>query len=222
MWRKIFVLVQKDLLSEWTSKEILSSTVFFSVLVLMVFNFGFETVADRMAAGPGILWTTFLFAGILGMNRLFLTEREDGGIEGLMLCPIDRTTLYLAKWLSLLVILSLTEIVTLAVFILFFNIALQGGLLALILVIVLGTAGLAALGTTFAAMAVRTRTREMMLPMLLIPIAVPLLMAAVKCTGAVLGGATLASVGSWIQLLIAFDVIFLAVGYMTFPTILEE
>jgi len=222
MLRKILVLVQKDLLAEWTSKEIISSTIFFSVLVLMVFNFGFETVVDRMAAGPGILWATFLFAGILGMNRLFLTEREDGGIEGLMLCPIDRTTLYLAKWLSLLVILSLTEIVTLAVFILFFNIALQGGLIALLLVIVLGTAGLAALGTTFAAMAVRTRTREMMLPMLLIPIAVPLLMAAVKCTSAVLGGASLASVGSWIQLLIAFDVIFLAVGFLTFPTILEE
>jgi heme exporter protein B len=222
MIRKILVLVRKDLLAEWTSKEILSSTVFFSVLVLMVFNFGFETVADRMAAGPGILWATFLFAGILGMNRLFLTEREDGGIEGLMLCPVDRTTLYLAKWLSLLVILSLTETVTLVVFILFFNVALEGGLIPLIIVIVLGTAGLAALGTTFAAMAVRTRTREMMLPMLLIPIAVPLLMAAVKCTGAVLGAESLAEVRSWIQLLIAFDVIFLAVGYMTFPTILEE
>ncbi|MFQ5742929.1 MAG: heme exporter protein CcmB [Acidobacteriota bacterium] len=221
-WKKIWVLVHKDLMAEWRSKEILSSTVFFAVLVLMVFNFSFEGAPDRAAAGPGILWVAFLFAGLLGMNRLFLTERENGALEGLMLCPVDRPSLYVAKWLSLFVILALTEAITLALFILFFNVPVANGLWSLALVILLGTVGLAALGTSFAAMAVRTRTRELMLPMLLIPIAVPLLMAAVKCTSAALGGHGLAPVRSWMQLLLAFDAIFLAVGYATFPSILEE
>lgn len=219
---KLWSLVRKDLVVEWRSKEVLGSTLFFAVLVLLVFNFGLETVADRAAAGAGLLWVAFLFAGMLGMNRLFVAEMRRGGLQGLMLCPIDRTTLYFAKCVSLLLFLLVTGIATVGLYVLFFNVALGSGLLSLGLVLLLGCIGLAALGTTFAAMAVRTRARELMLPMLLVPITVPLLMASVRCTGEILAGRGLAAAAAWVQLLVAFDVIFLAVGWITFPAILEE
>ncbi len=222
-FRAVAVLVGKDLRAEWNSKEVLSSTVFFAIIALTVINFGFEP--GRFAArdvGPGVLWTAFLFAALLGMNRLFQAEHERGGLEGLMLCPVDRTTLYIAKCITLFVLLSATAAATLFLFVVFFNVRIGTGLPALLLVALLGCLGLAALGTTFAAMASKTRAREVLLPLLLVPIAIPLLIAAVKCTGAVLGGDGLASVRSWLQLLSAFDVIFLATGYLTFPAILEE
>lgn len=220
---KFWAILMKDLASEVRTKEAITSTVFFALLVLLVFNFAFDPgTRDVTVVGAGILWIAFLFAGILAMNRLMLNEREDGGIEGLMLCPVERTTIYLAKCAGLFLLLLVAEALTLALFVLFFNVAIGGHLLELALVTLLATVGLSCLGTTFAAMAVRTRTREVMLPLLLIPIAVPLLIAAVQTTSAVLSGRGLAEETAWLQLLIAFDAIFLAVGYLTFPAILEE
>jgi len=221
--RLIAIIVGKDLRSELRTKEALTSTIFFSLLVLLVFNFAFDPgTRDVTVVGAGILWIAFLFAGILAMNRLMLNEREDGGIEGLMLTPVPRTSLYLAKCITLFCLLSLAELLTLALFILFFNVPIAGAFGQLVLVALLGTVGLVCLGTSFAAMAVRTRTREVMLPLLLIPIAVPLLIAAVETTSAVLAGRGLAEERNWLQLLMVFDALFLALGYLTFPAILEE
>jgi heme exporter protein B len=215
--------VAKDLHSEMRTKEALTSTIFFSLLVLLVFNFAFDPgTRDVTVVGAGILWIAFLFAGILAMNRLMLNEREDGGIEGLMLAPVPRTSLYLAKCITLFCLLMVAETLTLALFILFFNVPISGALLQLGLVTLLGTIGLVCLGTTFAAMAVRTRTREVMLPLLLIPIAVPLLIAAVETTSSVLAGRGLADELNWLRLLAVFDVLFMTLGYLTFPAILEE
>ncbi len=221
--RAVLVLIAKDLRSEWRSKEVLSSTVFFAMIALTVMYFGFEPGRRQVAEiGPGVLWTAFLFAALLGMNRLFQAEHERGGLEGLMLCPVDRPTLYLAKCGTLFVLLSATIGATFFLFVIFFNVRLAGQWPQLVLVGLLGSLGLAALGTSLAAMASKTNAREVLLPLLLVPIALPLLIAAVKCTGAILGGDGLASARSWIQLLMAFDVIFLASGYLTFPAILEE
>ena len=156
------------------------------------------------------------------INVLMLNEREDGGIEGLMLTPVPRTSLYAAKCITLFCLMILAEFLTLALFILFFNVPIDGALPQLALVTLLGTVGLVCLGTTFAAMAVRTRTREVMLPLLLIPIAVPLLIAAVETTSSVLAGRGLAEELNWLRLLSVFDVLFMALGYLTFPAILEE
>lgn len=220
---RVLAVVRKDLAGELRTREALTSTVFFSLLVLLVFNFAFEPgTRDVTVVGAGILWIAFLFAGILAMNRLMLTEREDGGLEGLMLCPLPRTSLYFAKCISLFLVLGVAEIITLTLFIILFNVPAEGIVLQLALVALLGTVGLVSLGTSFAAMAVRTRTREVMLPLLLIPVAVPLLIATVECTSAVLGGRGLVDVQHWLRLLAVFDVLFLAVGYVTFPAILEE
>ena len=221
--RAIVVLIGKDLRSEWRSKEVLSATVFFAMIALTVIYFGFEPGRfDSSDFGPGILWTAFLFAALLGMNRLFQAENDRGAMEGLMLCPVDRPTLYAAKCGTLFVLLCATVAATFFLFVIFFNVRLGGQAPQLIIVAVLGSLGLAAVGTTFGAMASRTSAREVLLPLLLVPIAVPLLIAAVKCTGAILSGAGLAAAQSWIQLLVAFDAIFLAAGYLTFPAILEE
>lgn len=221
--RLALTLVGKDLRGERRSKEVLSATVFFALIAMTVINFSFDP--GRFEAGDvgaGILWTSFLFAAMLGMNRLFQAETERGALEGLMLCPVERTTLYLAKCASLFVLLALTALAALFLFVIFFNVSLAGGFPALLAVTLLGTLGLAALGTTFAAMAAKTRAREVLLPLLLVPVAIPLLIAAVRCTGAVLRHEELASVAVWLRLLLAFDVIFLAAGYLTFPAILEE
>ena len=221
--RHFRLLVAKDLVAEWRSKEVLSSTILFAVIALTVINFGFEPGRfSPVDVGPGILWTAFLFAALLGMNRLFHVEHEAGGLEGLMLCPVDRTTLYVAKCASLFVLLAITAIATLFLFVVFFNVRLGGGLPELALVALLGNLGLAAIGTTFAAMASKTRAREVLLPVLLVPIAIPLLIASVKCTTTILAGDGLSAAGTWVQLLVAFDAVFLAAGFLTFPAILEE
>lgn len=221
--RQILTIVGKDLRGELRTKEALTGTVFFSLLVLLVFNFAFEPGSrDMTVVGAGILWIAFLFASILAMNRLMLNEREDGGIEGLMLCPTARSSLYLAKCTSLLLLLLASETLTLLLFVIFFDVEISGRVAPLAGVVLLGTIGLVSLGTTFSAMAVRTRTREVMLPLLLIPIAVPLLIAVVQATSSILAGRGLGGESNWLQLLAAFDVLFLALGYMTFPTILEE
>lgn len=223
--RSLIVLVGKDLRGEQRSKEVLSATVFFALIAMTVINFGFDPGQFQAGqVGAGILWTSFLFSAMLGMNRLFQAETERGGLEGLMLCPVERTTLYLAKCLSLFVLLGVTAVATLFLFVIFFNVRLElvGGLAVLLGVTLLGTLGLAALGTSFAAMAAKTRAREVLLPLLLVPVAIPLLIAAVQCTGALLRHDDLASVAIWLRLLVAFDVVFLAVGYLTFPAILEE
>ncbi len=222
-WRRLLTIVAKDLRSELRTKEALSGTIFFSLLVLLVFNFAFEPgTRDLSVVGAGILWIAFLFGAILAMNRLMLDEREDGGIEGLMLCPLPRTSLYLAKCGTLFVLLSVAEAITLVLFVVLFDVPLGRHLGALPLVVVLGTVGLVSLGTLFAAMAVRTRTREVMLPLLLIPVAVPLLIAVVQSTAALFNARPLGQVRHWLELLVAFDVLFLSIGYLAFPAILEE
>ncbi len=221
--RRIALIVAKDLRGELRTKEALTSTVFFSLLVLLVFNFAFDPgTRDLSVVGAGILWIAFLFGSILAMNRLMLDEREDARLEGLMLCPIERTSLYIAKCTSLFLLLTSAEAVTLALFVVFFNVPIDGQLGALALIVALGTIGLVALGTTLATMSVRTRTREVMLPLLLVPFAVPLLIACVETTGSVLASRGLAEELHWLRLLFVFDVLFLALGYLTFPALLEE
>jgi heme exporter protein B len=221
--RRILLVVGKDVRGELRTKEALASTVVFALLVLLVFNFGFDPgTRDMELLGAGILWAAILFAAVLAMNRLLLNEREGGGLEGLMLSPLSRADLYVAKTLSLMLLLSVAAVVTLVLFVVLFNVDLGARAWPLLAVLLGGTLGLSALGTTFATIAVRTRTREVMLPLLLIPLAVPLLIACVEATSAILGAGDLAAEAHWLRLLAAFDIVFLALGYLTYPAILEE
>jgi heme exporter protein B len=219
-WRKVWAIARKDLLIELRSRDVLSSAVVFTLLVLLVFNFALDLTGDTVrAVAPGILWVTFIFAGMLTLGRTFARERERGALQGLLLSPLDRGALFLAKLAVNLVLLALVEIIAAPAFAALYDLPLRPG--PLLLVIVLGTLGFAAVGTLFAAVAANTRAREALLPLLLFPVLVPVIIGAVKATAATVPGA--ASDGPpLLGLLIAFDAIFLTLAYVTFEYVIEE
>ena len=219
--RKILAIVHKDIIAELRTKEMFSSMFVFALLVIVIFNFAFELrVANVKQVAPGVLWVTFTFAGMLGLNRSFILEKDKGCLEGLLLAPVDRSAIYFGKMLGNLIFMSVVEAIVLPIFWVLFNPPLFSP--ALIPVIVLGTLGFAGVGTLFSAIAVHTRAREVMLPILLFPIVVPLMIAAVKITGGLLDGQPLSEMRNWLNLLVGFDVIFLTVSYMTFDYVVEE
>ena len=219
--RKVLAIVQKDIAVELRTKEILSSMFIFALLVIIIFSFAFELrVEDVQQVTPGVLWVTFIFTGTLGLNRSFALEKDRGCLEGLLLCPVDRSAIYFGKLLGNVTFMLIMEAIVLPIFLVLFNVSLFQP--ALILIIVLGTVGYAGVGTLLAAMAAHTRAREVMLPILLFPILVPAMIAAVKATGGIVDGQNISEIGNWVRLLVAFDVIFLAISFMTFDFVVEE
>jgi heme exporter protein B len=212
----------KDLVVERRSKETLNALVFFSLLLLFVFQFALGPDRERLAAVlPGVLWLGFILSGLLGLGRTFLVERDNDCWEGLLLAPGDKSAIYLGKLAGNLAVMFFVEALVLALFVLFFNVDLGRALPGLLVVIVLGTLGLASVGTLFAAMTAQARARELLLPVLLLPVQVPVLLATVKTTEALLLGEPLGVVAHWIKLLIAADVIYLTAGILTFDFVLE-
>jgi heme exporter protein B len=215
-------VVWKDLLVERRSKETLNALAFFSLLLLFVFQFALGPDRERLAGVlPGLLWLGFVLAGLLGLGRTFVAERENDCWEGLLLAPGDKSAIYVGKLAGNLLLMLAVEAMLLVLFAVFFNLDLAGVLPALGLVVVLGTLGLAAVGTLFAAMTANLRARELLFPVLLLPVQVPVLLATVKATEAVLAGEPLGAVAHWLQLLAAADVVYVTAGLLTFDFVLE-
>jgi heme exporter protein B len=220
--RKVGAVAWKDLRAEWRTREMFSAMFVFSLLVIIIFNFALELRADNARVlVPGILWVAFTFSGMLGLNRSFIQEKDRGSLEGLLLCPVDRSAIYLGKMLANVALMALVEIFILPVAFILFNLSF-GALPGIAVVTVLGTLGFAGVGTLFSAMAVNTRAREVMLPLLLFPVAVPLIIAAVKLTAGIMDGLPGTELARWWQLLLGFDVIFLVLSFMTFDYVIEE
>ncbi|OGL18093.1 MAG: hypothetical protein A3F92_15045 [Candidatus Rokubacteria bacterium RIFCSPLOWO2_12_FULL_71_22] len=220
--RRAWVVVWKDLLVERRSKETLNALFFFSLLLLFVFQFTLGPDRERLAAVlPGLLWLGFILSGLLGLGRTFQVERENDCWEGLLLAPGDKSAIFVGKLAGNLVLMLVVEAVLVAMFVVFFNVDVGGTWAALALVIVLGTVGFAAVGTLFAAMTAQVRARELLFPVLLLPVQVPVLLATVKATEAVLLGEPLGAVANWLQLLGAADLIYVVVGVLTFEFVLE-
>jgi heme exporter protein B len=218
--RKIWAIVWKDLLTELRTREMISSTLVLALLVLFIFNFAFELRVEQvMDVAPGVLWVAFTFAGMLGLNRAFVAEKDRGCLDGLLLSPVDRSAIYFGKMLGNTLFMLIVEAITLPVFIVLFNLPLPPLLPAIVL---LGTIGFAGVGTLFSAMTVHTRAREVLLPVLLFPVVIPVIIAAVKLTAGLLDGVPLSEMAHWLRLLVAFDTIFLAMAYMTFDYVVEE
>jgi heme exporter protein B len=214
--------VGKDVAAELRTREMLSSMFVFSLLVILIFNFAFELRADnQQTLAPGVLWVAIAFAGMLGLGRSFIVEKDRGSIEGLLLAPVDRSAILLGKMLGNVLLMMTVELVILPVFVVLFNLPVAG-LPALAGVVVLGTLGLAGVGTLFSAMAVHTRAREVMLPVLLFPVIVPVMLAAVKLSAGVIDGLPFAEVQNWLGLLVAFDAIFAALSFILFDFVMEE
>ncbi len=221
--RKVWAIVWKDIVAELRTKEMFSAMFVFAVLVVVVFNFAFDlrVSGERVRqVAPGALWVAFAFSGVLGLNRAFAMERDRGCLEGLLLAPVDHTAIYFGKMLSTVLFMLVVEALMLPVFTAFFGVSLFD--LRLILIIVMGTLGFAGVGTILSAMTAQTRAREVLLPILLLPVAAPVLIAAVKATAGILDGLTMGDVARWWQLLLAFDIIFPAAAFMTFDYVVKE
>lgn len=220
-WKKAFAITWKDVLSELRTREIIFSVVVFTLLVVVIFNFTFTTGQQTAAAvAPGILWATFTFAGVLSLNRSFILEKEEGCLEGLMISPLSREAIYLGKMLASLIFMLVVEAVALPAFALLFNLDIFSW--QLITVTVLTTVGFVAVGTMFSALAVNTKARELVLPILFLPIVVPIIIAAVKASGMALSGAPWRDMSSWLGIIIAFDIVFLVVPALLFTYVIEE
>jgi heme exporter protein B len=220
--RRAWIVVWKDVLSERRSKESLNALVFFSLLLLFVFQFALGPERAKVeAALPGLLWLGFVLAGLLAFGRTFLVERENDCWEGLVLAPGDKSAIYLGKLVGNVLLMAVVEAVLVLLFALFFNLDFTGALPGLVLVLVLGTLGLAAVGTLFGAITAQLRARELLFPVLLLPAAVPVLLASVSATQTVLLGEPLADAGAWLKLLAAADLVYLVIGVLTFEFVLE-
>ncbi|PYN16343.1 MAG: hypothetical protein DME05_08770 [Candidatus Rokuibacteriota bacterium] len=220
--RRAFIVVWKDLLVEHRSKETLNALFFFALLLLFVFQFTLGPDRERLAGAlPGLLWLGFILSGLLGLGRAFVVERENDCWEALLLAPGDKSAIYVGKLAGNLLLMFIVEAMLLVLFGVFFNLDLVPALPALVVVIGLGTVGFAAIGTLFAAMTTQVRARELLFPVLLLPVQVPVLLATVQATEAVLLGEPLGAVAHWLKLLAAADVVYVAVGVLTFDFVLE-
>ena len=220
---QIAAIIWKDFVTELKTRELLSAMFIFALLVILIFIFSINlSIVKASEVGPGILWVAFLFAGTIGLNRSFMLEKENGCLMGLMLVPADRTAIYFGKLISNLIFLSIMELFILPLFMIFFNIDLLSHLGPLLVVVFLGTLGFCALGTLLSSLSSNLKTREIMLPILLYPLLIPIIIAAVRMTGQILDGTELFDMMKWIGLTASFDIIYIGVSIMTIDHILEE
>ena len=219
--RPVLAIVWKDILLELKTKDIVVSVLLFSLIVIVVFNFAIDPTPERVAlVAPGILWVAFVFGGVVGLTRSFALEKDQGNLQGLMLAPVGRDAIYFGKTLGVLVFMLIVEAITFPAFAVLFNLSLA--VPELVPVIFLGTLGIASVGTVFSAMAVNTRSREVMLPILFLPVVMPVIVAAVEASGVVIRGESSGDLARWIPLLAVFDAVFLVVGPFAFSMVLEE
>ncbi|MEJ2561289.1 MAG: heme exporter protein CcmB [Anaerolineales bacterium] len=219
--RVIRAIVWKDLAAELRSREMMSAMLVFALLVVIIFNFALELdVRTRENATAGVLWVTFAFAGTLGLNRSIAIEKDRGCLDGLLLAPIDRSALYFGKVMSNLLFMLAVEAVIFPLYSVLYNVNLF--VPGLLLVVFLGSWGYVAVGTLLAAMTVQTRTRDVLLPILLFPVVLPVLVPALKASDAYLQGLEMPAIMPWLNLLIVYDVIFTALAFMGFDYIVEE
>jgi heme exporter protein B len=220
--RRTLAVVWKDVMLERRSKETVNAVLFFSVLLLFVFEFTLGADRDRLLAVlPGLLWLAVLLAGLLGLGRSFVLERDNDCWEALLLTPGDKGAVYVGKLVGNLLLMGLVEVVVLTLFTLFMNVDVGRAMPQLLVILLLGTLGIAAVGTLFGAMTAHVRARELLFPVLLLPVLVPVLLAIVKSTEALLAGQALGDVDHWLKLLIAADVIYVVAGLLTFDVLLE-
>ncbi len=215
-------LLWKDLLLELRRRESLLAMFFFGVLLLFVFNFAFEIPREKAAEmAAGLLWLAFIFTGTLGLAQLYQAERENHCLEALLLSPVDRGALYLAKVSFNLLLMLPVEMVVFPLFWMLFNLEAWNLLLPLFLVAFLGTIGFCAVGTLFSAVTLRARARELLLPLVIFPLMIPLILATIRAMEIVLRTGGFEEASSWLRLLIGFDVIFLTAGFLIFEWVIE-
>jgi heme exporter protein CcmB len=222
--RAVWVVTRKDILIETRTREILLTTVFFALACVLVFAFGFVKEGRPMEdVAAGILWIAIAFSGTLALGRAFERERQGETLRALLIAPIDRPARYLGQLLGILILLGAVEILIVPLVALMFQAALFDHALLMMGLLAAGTLGFAAVGTLFAAMLVRARSRDVMLPVLLYPITVPVIIGGVRGTAALLAPtADLAMARLWLSMLVFFDVVFVTLALWTFEPVMTE
>jgi heme exporter protein B len=217
----LFAILRKDLSVEWRSRQLLMAMLVFSVLVILIFNFALELDARlRAEVSAGVLWATFAFAGTLGLNRSMAIEKEHSSLDGLLLAPVDRSAIYFGKTMANMVFMLVVELFTLPIYAVLYNVNLFAP--GLLIVIILGSWAYSAIGTLLAAMAAQARNRELLLPVLLFPVVIPVLVSAVRASTGILDGLELAYIWPSLNMIIAFGLIMPVLGYMFFDFIVED
>ena len=220
--RAAAILLAKELRLEFRTRELLSATIVFSLVIVVLFSFAFDpTAAESRRYGPGLLWIAFLFAGSLMLNPSFAREQSNDTLDALRMAPISPFAILSAKMLANFIFMSLVELVLVPVFSVLYNVSLAGVAGRLALVLVLGTIGLTVTGTVFSAIASHARMRELLLPLLLLPILTPLLIAAVEATASLLVDPPELD-RTWVALLAGFDIVFLTASWLLCDYLIEE
>ena len=220
-FQSLGAVVWKDLAAELRSRELLSAMLVFALLVIVIFNFALDLEPRlRLPVTPGVLWVTFAFAGTLGLNRSMAIEKDRGCLDGLLLAPVDRSAIYFGKAIGNLIFMLLVEIIVLPIYSVLYNLNLFNP--GLLLVTLLGSIGYVVVGTLLSTMAVQARTRDILLPILLFPVVLPVILGAVKGSAGFLNGLEMLEIWPWINLLVAYDIIFLAIAFMVFDFVVEE
>lgn len=220
--RQSVSLLWKDLLLETRRRESLLTMFFFGTLLLFVFHFAFEIPPGKAAEmAPGLLWLAFIFTGSLGLTQLFQPERENHCLEALLLSPMDRSALFVAKFCFNLLIMLLVELVVFPLFWILFNLGSWELLPSLFLFALLGTVGFCVLGTLFSAVTLKARARELLLPVVLFPLMIPVILATTRGMEIVLRNGEIQEAAAWLRLLIGFDVIFFTAGFLIFEWAIE-
>jgi heme exporter protein B len=223
LFKHALLLLWKDLMLEIRRRESVLAMFFFGTLLLFVFHFAFEIPPEKAPEmAPGLLWLAFLFTGTLGLTQLFNVERDNHCLDALLLSPMDRGALYLAKVVFNLLLMLIVEAVVFPLFWVLFNLDSWSLLPSLFAVAVLGTIGFCVLGTLFSAVTLKARSRELLLPFVLFPLMIPVILATVRSMGVLLGGGDSQEALAWIRLLIGFDVIFLTAGFLIFEWVIDS
>jgi heme exporter protein B len=221
--RQTFLLLRKDLLLELRRRDSLLTMFFFGTLLLFVFHFSFDIAPDKVAEmAPALLWLAFLFTGTLGLAQLFNAERENHCLDALLLSPLDRGALFLAKTGFNLVLMVLVEVVVIPLFWILFNLSSWNLLPRIFIVSLLGTVGFCSLGTMMAAVTLRARARELLLPLVLFPLMIPVILGTIRCMENILRMGDFGEALPWLRLLLGFDVIFLTLGVLLFDHVIES
>jgi heme exporter protein B len=220
---RAWTIAQKDIVSELRTRETVISMLLFGFLVILIFNFGIEPgLREENLVKPGVLWAAFTFAGILGLNRSFASEKENDCLQGLLLCPVDRSVIYLGKFIGNFVFTFIMGMFVFVFFSVLYNVDIVGVFLPMAVILILATIGFSAVGTLFSSVSVGLKARDVLLSILLFPVIVPVVLAAAKASARVLDGEGLAAAGMWLGLLVVYDVIFLAISIMVFDYTVEE
>ena len=211
----------KDVMYEIRSRDTLISVLVFSLLVIVVFNFGISPNPKNVGVfAPGILWIAFIFGGVLGFTRTFAIDRENEALNGLLLTPVSRDVIYFGKVLSTFTFMLVVEIITFPIFAAIYNLPILSP--EFIPIALLSTLGISAVGTLFSAMAMKTRAREVMLPLLFLPVIVPVLIASIESSTPALTGGAWSDVAMWLPIIAAFDVVFLIVCSIAFSYVIHD